>query len=41
VGAITAIIQTAMVVMGAIVLLVGSFVAFYFYYTMSGQEEGE
>jgi hypothetical protein len=40
-GAITAIIQTAMVVMGAIVFLVASLVAFYFYYTMSGQEEGE
>ncbi len=40
-GGITAIVQTAMVIMISIVALIGTGVGLYFYYTTTGQEEGD
>jgi hypothetical protein len=41
VESITAIIQMAVVIMGSLCVLVGAGVGLYFYYTTTGQEEGE
>lgn len=40
-GAINGIIHTAMLILGAVVIVLGGIAGLYFYFTLSGQEEGE